>query len=69
MRVAVMGTGAVGGYFGAKLAAAGDDVVFIARKRHLPALRREGLRIELTEIEPWATRREFNPRPDEEGER
>ena len=46
MRIAVMGTGAVGGYFGAKLAAAGDDVVFIARSRHLPALRRNGLRIE-----------------------
>ena len=46
MRIAVMGTGAVGGYFGAKLAAAGDDVVFIARPRHLPGLRRNGLRIE-----------------------
>ena len=46
MRIAVMGTGAVGGYFGAKLAAAGDDVVFIARQRHLPGLRRNGLRIE-----------------------
>jgi 2-dehydropantoate 2-reductase len=46
MRIAVMGTGAVGGYFGAKLAAAGDDVVFITRPRHLPALRRDGLRIE-----------------------
>jgi 2-dehydropantoate 2-reductase len=46
MRIAVMGTGAVGGYFGAKLAAAGDDVVFITRPRHLPALRRYGLRIE-----------------------
>ncbi|HUC99574.1 MAG TPA: 2-dehydropantoate 2-reductase [Candidatus Polarisedimenticolaceae bacterium] len=46
MRIAVMGTGAVGGYFGAKLAAAGDDVVFIVRQRHLPALRHDGLRIE-----------------------
>ena len=46
MRIAVMGTGAVGGYFGAKLAAAGDDVVFIARRRHLPGLRCNGLRIE-----------------------
>ena len=46
MRIAVMGTGAVGGYFGARLAAAGEDVVFIARQRHLPELRREGLRIE-----------------------
>jgi 2-dehydropantoate 2-reductase len=46
MRIAVMGTGAVGGYFGAKLAAAGDDVVFITRPRHLPTLRRNGLRVE-----------------------
>ena len=46
MRIGIMGTGAVGGYFGAKLAAAGDDVVFIVRQRHLTALRRDGLRIE-----------------------
>jgi 2-dehydropantoate 2-reductase len=45
MRIAVMGTGAVGGYFGAKLAAAGHDLVFIARQRHLAALRRNGLRV------------------------
>lgn len=45
MRIAVMGTGAVGGYFGAKLAAAGHDLVFIARQRNLAALRRDGLRI------------------------
>jgi 2-dehydropantoate 2-reductase len=46
MRIAVMGTGAVGGYFGAKLAAAGQDVVFIVRQRNLPSLRRNGLRVE-----------------------
>ena len=46
MRIAVMGTGAVGGYFGAKLAAAGDDVAFITRPRYLPTLRRNGLRVE-----------------------
>jgi 2-dehydropantoate 2-reductase len=45
MRIAVMGAGAVGGYFGAKLAAAGHDVVFIARGRHLNALTRSGLRV------------------------
>jgi len=45
MRIAVIGTGAVGGYFGGKLAAAGHDLVFIARGRHLEALRREGLRV------------------------
>jgi 2-dehydropantoate 2-reductase len=40
-----MGAGAVGGYFGAKLVAAGHDVVFIARGRHLDALRRNGLKV------------------------
>ena len=46
MRIAVMGTGGVGGYFGARLAAAGNDVTFIARGAHLAALREHGLRIE-----------------------
>ncbi len=45
MRIAVMGTGGVGGYFGGRLAAAGQDVNFIARGAHLEALRRSGLRI------------------------
>jgi 2-dehydropantoate 2-reductase len=45
MRIAVIGTGAVGGYFGAKLAAAGHDLVFIARGKHLEALQAAGLRI------------------------
>ena len=46
MRIAVMGAGAVGGYFGARLAAAANDVVFIARGRHLAAMRQEGLNLE-----------------------
>ena len=41
-----MAAGAVGGYFGGRLAASGADVHFIARGRHLEALRRDGLRIE-----------------------
>jgi 2-dehydropantoate 2-reductase len=45
VRIAVMGAGGVGGYFGARLALAGNDVTFIARGRHLDAVRREGLRI------------------------
>ena len=43
MRIAVMGAGGVGGYFGGRLAQAGNDVVFIARGRHLDALRSKGL--------------------------
>jgi len=45
MRIAVMGTGAVGGYFGVRLAAAGQNVAFIARGSHLEAMRKEGLRV------------------------
>ena len=45
MRIAVVGAGGVGGYFGAKLALAGNDVTFVARGRHLEAMLREGLRI------------------------
>jgi 2-dehydropantoate 2-reductase len=46
MRIGVMAAGAVGGYFGGRLAAAGHDVVFFARGRNLEALRRNGLKIE-----------------------
>ena len=46
MRIAVMGAGAVGGYFGAKLAAAGHDLVFLARGKHLAAMRQNGVRVE-----------------------
>jgi 2-dehydropantoate 2-reductase len=41
-----MGTGGVGGFFGARLALAGHDVTFIARGRHLAAIRERGLRVE-----------------------
>ena len=43
MRIAVMGAGAVGAYFGAKLAAAGHEVGFVARGKHLEAMQRDGL--------------------------
>lgn len=45
MKIAVFGTGAVGGYFGGRLAAAGEDVSFIARGASLAALTDRGLRI------------------------
>jgi 2-dehydropantoate 2-reductase len=45
MRIAVMGTGGVGGYFGARLAQGGHDVAFIARGRQLDAVRAHGLRV------------------------
>ncbi len=44
------GAGGVGGYFGGRLAASGSDVTFIARGRHLEALRKNGLRIDSRDI-------------------
>ena len=46
MRVAILGAGGVGGYFGGKLAEGGLDVVFVVRGRTLEALRTNGLRVE-----------------------
>lgn len=46
MRIAVVGAGGVGGGFGAALAKAGADVVFIARGDHLAAMKEKGLRVE-----------------------
>ena len=46
MKIAMMGSGGVGGFFGGLLAHAGHDVTFIARGSHLEAMRRDGLRIE-----------------------
>jgi len=45
MKIAIVGSGGVGGYFGARLAASGQDVTFIARGSHLQALQKEGLKV------------------------
>ena len=45
MRIAIVGTGGVGGYFGSLLARAGEDVTFIARGYHLDAMSQHGLQI------------------------
>jgi len=45
MRIAIIGAGGVGGYFGGRLARAGNDVAFVARGEHLAALRQGGLRV------------------------
>lgn len=56
MRIAVFGTGGVGGYFGGRLAQAGEEVFFIARGAHLQAIRSNGLEVKSIEgdfsIEP-----------------
>src|SRR6185436_14276127 len=46
MRIAIIGAGGVGGYFGARLQQAGADVHFVARGAHLAAMRRDGLSVE-----------------------
>lgn len=48
MRIAIFGTGGVGGYFGGRLAQAGHDVTFLARGAHLRAIRDAGLRVTST---------------------
>ncbi|MGE0765688.1 MAG: 2-dehydropantoate 2-reductase [Hyphomicrobiaceae bacterium] len=46
MKILVMGSGGVGGYFGGRLAGAGSDVTFVARGAHLAAMQREGLMLD-----------------------
>ena len=50
MRIAMMGSGGIGGYFGGRMAAAGADVTLIARGRHLDAIRHNGLKIDSAEL-------------------
>src|SRR5688572_1202086 len=56
MRIAVLGSGAVGGYYGAKLARAGHDVTFIARGAHLAAIRERGLQIKSPAVGDFSVR-------------
>ena len=49
MKIAIFGVGGVGGYFGGRLAEAGEDVVFLARGEHLRAIRENGLRVDSVE--------------------
>jgi len=45
MKIAIIGTGGVGGYFGAKLAQAGNEVTFLARGEHLKEIQQNGLTV------------------------
>ncbi|HET6946648.1 MAG TPA: 2-dehydropantoate 2-reductase [bacterium] len=56
MRIAVVGAGAIGGYYGALLQQAGTDVVFVARGAHLAAMRDRGLRVVSAVAEPVTLR-------------
>jgi 2-dehydropantoate 2-reductase len=56
MRFAILGSGAVGGYFGAKLAHAGQDVTFIARGAHLDAIRERGMEVRSAQLGDFVAR-------------
>ena len=56
MRIAIFGSGAVGGYFGAKMARAGEDVTFLARGAHLEAIRSRGLQIRSASLGDFVVR-------------
>jgi len=67
MRIAVMGSGAVGGYFGAKLAAAENEVAFIARGNHLAALQANGLRVNSPAGDLTVRQAQFTEAPERVG--
>ncbi len=46
MRIAVFGSGSVGGYFGGRLSQIGEDVIFLARGEHLKGMLSHGLRVD-----------------------
>jgi 2-dehydropantoate 2-reductase len=54
MRIAVVGVGGVGGYFGALLQRAGHHVAYLARGAHLAAMREHGLRVESVAADPFS---------------
>jgi len=56
MKFAILGSGAVGGYFGAKLARSGQDVTFIARGAHLDAIRSNGLEVKSATLGDFSVR-------------
>lgn len=68
MRFAIMGSGGVGGYFGARLSEAGQEVTFIARGEHLAAIRHEGLTLKSIDGDATITSAEATDDPAEIGE-
>jgi len=67
MRIVVMGSGGTGGYFGAKLARAGEDVTFVARGAHLEAIRERGLTVKSAIEGEWTVRAPAVERLDGQG--
>jgi len=67
MDILVMGSGGVGGYFGAKLARAGEAVTFVARGAHLDAIRAHGLRVKSSAEGEFVVRAPATDDPGEAG--
>jgi 2-dehydropantoate 2-reductase len=67
MRFAIVGSGAVGGFFGAKLARNGQEVTFIARGAHLAAIRQHGLRIQSAQLGDFVVRAAAHDHPADVG--
>ncbi len=68
MHIVVMGTGGVGGYFGARLANSGCAVSFVARGRQLEALRSEGLRVQSPLGNLWLPKVDASDNPADFGQ-
>ena len=64
VKVLIMGSGGVGGYYGALLHRAGHDVIFVARGDHLEAIQRNGLRVESAGAGDFTIRPVATDRPD-----
>ena len=67
MKIAVIGAGGVGGYFGARLAAGGQEVHFLARGAHLAAMRASGLQVLSGNGDVLVKPVQASARPDEIG--
>jgi 2-dehydropantoate 2-reductase len=67
MKIAAMAAGAVGSYFGGRMQAAGHDVAYIARRAHLDALRKDGLKIQSTHGDLHLPKVNATPDPKEVG--
>jgi 2-dehydropantoate 2-reductase len=68
MRVAVIGTGGVGGLYGGVLARAGHDVVFLARGAHLAAIRERGLQVRSTQFGNFTVQAQASDNPKDLGQ-
>jgi 2-dehydropantoate 2-reductase len=67
MRVAIVGSGGVGGYYGGMLARAGEDVTFIARGAHLDAMRANGLTVKTAHVGTFTVPAKATDDPNEIG--